>query len=325
MEYKDYYAVLDVPRTASQDEIKRAYRKLARKYHPDVQSGPEAETRFREAGEAYEVLKDPEKRRAYDALGSDWQSGRDFRPPPGWDREFSFTREGGGDGFAGGAFGGGGGSAFSDFFETLFGHPGQRGPARGAARGFARPGSDRHARIEISLEDAFSGAERVLTLQEPQIGPGGDLAAQTRRVTVKIPKGITAGQQIRLRGKGSPGSSGGPPGDLLLEVAFTPHRLFRVEGRDLFLDLPVAPWEAALGARVPMPTPAGKVDITIPPNARAGQKLRLKGRGLPGKPPGSLYAVLQIALPPADTDAARAFYTRMAEELPFDPRAQMKR
>jgi curved DNA-binding protein len=314
MEYKDYYAILGVERTATQDEIKRAYRKLARQYHPDVKEGPDAVAKFQDAGEAYEVLKDPEKRRAYDALGSDWQAGSDFQRPPQGEPAYSYSNA---------DFGAGGRADFSDFFETLFGRgAGQTAQARGPQ--FHATGQDHRARIAIDLTDAFTGATRSLTLQVPQIGADGTLTRRDRNITVKIPKGISEGQHIRLRGQGAPGLGGGAPGDLLLEVTFNPHPMFRIDGKDLYLDLPVAPWEAALGARVRMPTPAGTVDISIPKNARAGQKLRLKGRGLPGHPPGSLYAVLQIALPPAKTDAARAFYEKMARELHFDPRANLK-
>jgi len=312
MEYKDYYRVLDVGRDASQDEIKRAYRKLARKYHPDVSDEPDAEERFKELQEAYEVLKDPEKRAAYDQLGRDWKQGQDFDPPPGWDTGFEFS---------GGGFTSADASDFSDFFESLFG--GVSGGFGSASRGggpAARGGRDHHARIAVDLEDAFHGAERTITLRMPQLDAGGHVVEREHKLNVKIPRGIRPGQQIRLTGQGGNGPDG-RTGDLYLTVEFKPHRLYRVEGKDLFLELPIAPWEAALGATVKVPTPAGAVDMTVPAGSRGGQKLRLKGRGLPGKPAGDLYAVLRVAVPPADNDRARALYRQMREELDFDPRA----
>jgi len=312
MEYKDYYRVLDVGRDASQDEIKRAYRKLARKYHPDVSDEPDAEERFKELQEAYEVLKDPEKRAAYDQLGRNWKQGQDFDPPPGWDTGFEFS---------GGGFSGADASRFSDFFESLFG--GVSGGFGSASRGggpATRGGRDHHARIAVDLEDAFHGAERTITLRMPQLDAGGHVVEREHKLNVKIPRGIRPGQQIRLTGQGGNGPDG-RTGDLYLTVEFKPHRLYRVEGKDLFLELPIAPWEAALGATVKVPTPAGAVDMTVPAGSRGGQKLRLKGRGLPGKPAGDLYAVLRVAVPPADNDRARALYRQMREELDFDPRA----
>ena len=312
MEYKDYYRVLDVGRDASQDEIKRAYRKLARKYHPDVSAEPDAEERFKELQEAYEVLKDPEKRAAYDQLGHNWKQGQDFDPPPGWDTGFEFS---------GGGFTNSDASGFSDFFESLFGGPGG-GFGGGTRRSgpTARGGRDHHARIAVDLEDAFHGAERTISLRMPQLDASGHVVEREHKLNVKIPKGIRPGQQIRLSGQGGKGSDG-RAGDLYLTVEFKPHRLYRVEGKDLFLELPIAPWEAALGATVKVPTPAGAVDMTVPAGSRGGQKLRLKGRGLPGKPAGDLYAVLRIAVPPADNDRARALYRQMRDELDFDPRA----
>jgi len=307
MEYKDYYQILGVERTATQDEIKRAYRKLARKYHPDVSKEPDAEDRFKEMGEAYEVLKDPEKRAAYDQLGANWQAGQDFRPPPGWDAGFEFS----------GGFTGEDASAFSDFFETLFG---QRA-GRAAGGGFHRQGEDHHARILIDVEDAFQGAVRTLTLHTPEVDAQGHVYTRERTLNVRIPKGVKQGQLIRLGGQGSPGIGGGKTGDLYLEVDFKPHPFYHVEGRDLYLELPLAPWEAALGARVKVPTPAGKVDLRIPENSQAGRKLRLKGRGIPGKSPGDLYVTLKIVLPPADNDKAKSLYQQMAEDISFNPRA----
>jgi curved DNA-binding protein len=316
MEFKDYYKIMGVERTATQDEIKRAYRKLARKFHPDVSKEPDAETRFKEVGEAYEVLKDPEKRAAYDQLGMNWKAGQEFRPPPDWDANFEFS----GSGFTGGDA-----SAFSDFFESLFGRgfTGGFSGTRHSGGRFHAQGEDHHAKILIDLEDAFHGATRSLSLRVPEVDPQGRLSTHERTLNVRIPKGVRQGQQIRLSGQGAPGLGGGKAGDLYLEVEFKPHALYTVEGRDLYLNLPVAPWEAALGAKVKAPTPAGVIDLTIPGGSTSGRKLRLKGRGIPGTPPGDLYAVLQIALPPGDNAQAKALYQRMEAELNFNPRARL--
>lgn len=308
MDFRDYYQILGVERDASQDEIKRAYRKLARQFHPDVSSESDAEARFKEVGAAYEVLKDPEKRVAYDQLGANWQGGEQFTPPPGWDAGFEF----GGGGFTGGA-------DFSEFFESLFGRATQ-GSHR---QGFQAAGEDRHAKILIDLEDAFTGATRAVSLRVPEVDPHGHMVAGLRTLNVKIPKGVKSGQRIRLAGQGAPGLSSGTAGDLYLEIEFRPHARYRVEERDLYLDLPIAPWEAALGYKVQVPTPSGKVDLTIPPGAVSGQKLRLKGRGIPGNPAGDLYMVLQIALPPANTEQIKALYKEMADTLAFNPRAKL--
>ncbi len=316
MEFKDYYKIMGVERDATQDQIKRAYRKLARKYHPDVSKEPDAEARFKEVGEAYEVLKDPEKRAAYDQLGANWKAGTEFNPPPDWDAGFEF----GGGGFTGGAAAG----DYSDFFESLFGRGfgGVRG-AGGRRRGFHARGEDHHARVLIDLEDAFHGATRSITLRHPELDSSGHVVTRERTLNVKIPKGVKEGQRIRLAGQGAPGIGEGPAGDLYLEIGFNPHPLYRVEGRDLYLDLPVAPWEAALGATVKTPTPNGPVDLKIPPGTRSGQKLRLKGRGIPGKPPGDIYVIPQIVLPPANTATAKALYEKMKQELAFNPRAKL--
>jgi len=306
MEFKDYYQIMGVAREASQDEIKRAYRQLARKYHPDVSKEPDAEARFKEVGEAYEVLKDLEKRAAYDQLGSNWKQGQDFRPPPDWNAGFEFS----------GGFGGDGAADFSDFFSSLFGGATRQ---RGSG-GYKARGEDHHAKILIDLEDTFSGATRALDLRAPQLDPQGRMAVATRTLNVSIPKGIRTGQHIRLAGQGTPGMGGGTAGDLYLEVDFKPHPLYRVEGRDLYLDLPLAPWEAALGATVTAPTPGGSVQVKVLPNTQAGRKLRLKGRGIPGDPPGDLYLVLQVALPGADSERAKEIYQTMARELAFNPR-----
>ena len=311
MEFRDYYEVLGLERSATEDDVKRAFRKLARKYHPDVNQDTDAEEKFKQVGEAYEVLKDPEKRAAYDQLGENWQAGQNFNAPPDWDEGFEFSGDGADQ------------AAFSDFFDSLFGGQRASGPRHHGTREFHGPGQDHHAKIVIDLKAAYEGATRTITLRAPEVDPAGHVRVQDRSLKVKIPKGVTAGQHIRLAGQGTPGIGQGPAGDLYLEVQFQPDRLFRVEGRDVYCDLPIAPWEAALGGSVKMPTPDGPVDLKIPKAAKSGQKLRLKGRGIPGKPAGHLYAVLKIVVPSADTDEHRALYEQMAREMKFDPRAKM--
>jgi curved DNA-binding protein len=312
MKYKDYYDILGLQRTATQDEIKGVYRKLARKYHPDVNKAADAEERFKEIGEAYQVLKDPEKRAAYDRMGSNWQNGQDFQPPPNWDAGFEHTGRGPGAGANAGDF--------SDFFETMFG--GRAGGGRGSRGG--RPmnaaGQDHHAKVVVELEDSYRGAQRKITLRVPVVDAQGRQSAQERVLDVTIPKGVREGQHLRLTGQGAPGIGQGPAGDLYLEIAFAPHRLYRVEGRDVYLELPLAPWEAALGATVSVPTPDGSVSLTIPPNSAAGRKLRLKGKGIPGSTPGDLYVQMQIVLPPANNDNVRDAYLALEKAASFDPR-----
>lgn len=312
MDYKDYYKTLGVDRKATQDELKRAYRKLARKYHPDVSKEVDAELKFKELGEAYEVLKDPEKRVAYDQLGSNWNSQQGFKPPPDFGAGFEFH---------GAPRGGGGQEGFSDFFESLFGHAG--GPG-GGNRGFHMQGEDHHAKILVDLEDSYHGASRSISLQMPETTPNGHVVSRSRTLKVSIPKGVRQGQQIRLGGQGAKGKGSGKAGDLYLEIEFNSHHFYRVEGADVYLELPVAPWEAALGASVKVPTPSGAIDLKIPANSKTGKKLRLKSRGIPAKIPGDLYVVLQIVLPPADDEKSRAIYKRMHEEMSFDPRASME-
>ena len=326
MKYKDYYETLGVARGATQDEIKHAYRKLARKYHPDVSKMADAEARFKEINEANEVLKDPEKRAAYDQMGSNWKAGQEFQPPPNWDAGFEFRGGQGGAGpfGAGGSFGSGEGFDASDFFESLFGRRGAAGAA-GPRRRASMSGEDHHAKVLIDLEDSYRGAERSISLRAPAEGPDGRVAMQERRLDVHIPKGIRPGQHLRLAGQGAPGTGGAPAGDLYLEIEFNPNPRFRVEGGDVYTDLPLAPWEAALGATVDVVTPEGTVQLTVPKGSAAGRRLRLKGRGLPGKNPGDLYAVLQIVVPKADSDAARAAYENLAKTFAgFDPRARQQ-
>lgn len=312
MDFKDYYTVMGVERDASQDEIKRAYRKLARKYHPDVSKEPDAEVRFKEVGEAYEALKDPEKRAAYDQLGANWKNGQDFNPPPDWDAGFEFR---------GGGFTGSDSANYSDFFESLFGQGFQAGQATHG--GFKARGDDHHAKVVIDLEDAYAGATRSITLQAPEVSSDGHVTTKQRTLNVKIPKGVKQGQRIRLSGQGSPGMGGQPAGDLYLEIEFKPHSIYRVEAHDVYLDLPITPWEAALGATLKVPTPGGPVDLKIKEGTTSGSKLRLKGRGIPGNPPGDLYIVPKITLPLASNDAAKKLYREMEQELPYNPRANL--
>ena len=314
MDFKDYYKTMGLERKASQDEIKRAYRKLARKFHPDVSKEADAEARFKELGEAYAVLKDPEKRAAYDQLGANWKAGQEFQPPPDWDAGFEFS---------GGGFAGGDGSVHSDFFESLFGHGfGSAQTGRGRS-GFHARGEDHHAKVLIDLEEAYKGATRDITLRTPELNKDGHVTTKQRTLSVKIPKGVKQGQRIRVPGQGSPGIGEGRAGDLYLEIEFNPHRLYRVEGRDVYFDLPVAPWEAALGATVKAPTPEGPVDLKVPAGTTAGRKLRMRKRGIPGTPPGDLYVTLAITLPAADSDAAKELYLKMEKELGYNPRARL--
>jgi curved DNA-binding protein len=311
MEFRDYYDILEVTREASADEIKRAYRKMARKFHPDISKEPNAEERFKQVGEAYEVLKDAEKRAAYDQLGENWQAGQDFRPPPDWDQGFEHAGAGFED------------AQFSDFFESLFGQRrGGDGHAHGQ-RDFHMRGADSHAKVLIDVEDAYRGTSRTLTLKHPQMGADGRPHLNERTLNVRIPKGVRQGQNIRLAKQGGAGIGAGEPGDLYLEVDFSSHPFFHVEGKDVYLDLPVAPWEAALGAKISIPTPETRLDLKIPANSGAGKKLRLKGKGIPSKNPGDLYAVLRITLPPADSASAEKAYREFEQASNFNPRTGM--
>ena len=313
MEFKDYYAALGVERSATQDEIKRAYRKLARKYHPDVSKEPDAEARFKEVAEAYEALQDPEKRAAYDDLGKRYERGQQFQPPPDWGSGYEFS---------GGDAGFGEDGDFSDFFSSLFGRH-ARASGAGDAAG---PGQDHHAKVAITLEDAYQGARRTLSLRMPVVDADGHITLRDHRIEVTIPKGVREGQHLRLAGQGGPGSDGAPAGDLYLEIAFEPHPRFRVDGRDIYVDLPISPWEAALGAHPELVTPLGTVELNVPAGSATGHKLRLKGRGLPGNPPGDLYAVLKIVQPPTDTPAARRAFEQLASEFSdFNPRTGQAR
>jgi curved DNA-binding protein len=316
LQFKDYYQALGVSREATADEIKKAYRKLARKHHPDLSKEAGAEARMKEVNEAYAVLSDPEKRAAYDALGRGYQPGQDFRPPPDWDANFEFSGPG---------IGGAEAAEFSDFFAELFGRMGSRGHEGTFSRRdtrFEARGEDHHARIVLDLEDAWRGATRQISLRVPKMDASGRVALDTRTLDVRIPKGVREGQLIRLAGQGSPGFGSGPPGDLLLEVHFRPHERFQASGRDLLVDLPVAPWEAALGSVIPVRLPDGStLKVRIPAGAQSGRQLVVRGKGIPGNPPGDLELTVRVVLPPADTARARELYEQMARELRFDPRA----
>lgn len=304
MEFKDYYEALGVKPDATDAEIKAAYRKLARKYHPDKNKEPGSEEKFKAINEANEALKDPEKRRQYDQIrAGGYRQGEQFRPPPGFGQ--------GGGGFDFGDMGGRGGGDFSDFFESLFGGAGRgRGPQQQAQ---ARRGRDIQARIETDLQTAFTGGKTRVVLNDSN---GGE-----RTLEVKIPAGIASGQTIRLGGQGHPGVGGGPSGDLLLEIGIRDDARFRLDGRTVTHTLPITPWEAALGATVPVPTLGGHVDLRIPAGSQSGRKLRLKGRGLPGAEAGDQIVVLEIRVPVPETHEEQAAYAEFKEAFSsFDPR-----
>lgn len=311
MEYQDYYKILGVDRNADAATIKKRYRILAQKYHPDISKEPNAEEKFKEVKEAYEVLKDPTKRKAYDQMGSQWQAGQSFTPPPGW--EFRSTSDGGQEEFNAGAF--------SEFFENLFG---QRVHGQAHRQTYSQPGQDQFSKIPIFLEEAYQGAERIIRLQEPESDQRtGQVRLKTRQIKVKIPAGVTEGQQIRLAHQGMPGRDGGRNGDLYLEIQLVPHPLYTVKDRDIYLSLPVTPWEAALGAKVIVPTLGGKVELNIPAGSQTGRQLRLRGRGLGGKSPGDQYILLVIHIPEPKTPQQRELYEKMANEMPFNPRLEL--
>jgi curved DNA-binding protein len=318
VEFKDYYQVMGVARDATEAQIKHAYRRLARKYHPDVSKEKDAEARFKELGEAYEVLKSPEKRAAYDQLGQGPRPGENFKPPPDWGSGFEFS--------GAGPSGTAGGADYSDFFESLFGGAAggaRRGGRRGAPGSDADRGEDHHAKVLLDLDAALQGGSRQMTLRIPEIDAEGRLVSRDRTLNVQVPKGILPGQTIRLAGQGGAAPAGGKPGDLFIEVEFEPHPLYKIDGSDLYLDLPIAPWEAALGATVKTPTPSGIVELKIPPGSHAGSQLRLKSRGLPAAKPGDLYVVLTIALPAATDEKSKEAYRAMAAALPFNPRSRL--
>lgn len=313
MEYKDYYKTIGIPRDTAHDEIKRAYRKLARKFHPDINKDPAAEGKFKELGEAYEVLSDPEKRAAYDKFGSNWQQGEDFQPPPDWDAGFEFS---------GAGFGGAGQAGSSDFFSQLFGSGQFR---QGTTESFTNNGEDQHARIIITLAEAWHGVKKTFTLVKPTINDQGQLINGQHTITVTMPKGVTEGQKICLQGQGMPGNGGGKHGDLYLEISFEKHPLFTAARRDILLRLPITPWEAALGEKIECPTLGGPVHLDIPANSQNGRKLRLKNRGLcTASHSGDQIVTLQIVIPTAKTDKEKEVYRNMAKVMPMNPRQSMK-
>ena len=329
MDFKDYYATLGIDRTATQDEVKRAYRKLARKYHPDVSKEADAEVHFKEVAEAHKALIDTERRAAYNDIAQRHASGQPFEPPPGWDTGFAYS----GRGPAGGAgrqarsqhTDAGNSTDFSDFFGALFGRAGAEGLHGRNPGGGPVQGRDHHAKIAIGLLDACQGAERMVSLHMPVVSATGHTTLQERRLEVHIPKGVREGQHLRLAGQGALGHDGAPAGDLFLEIQFLTHPVFRVDGADISFDLPVAPWEAALGATVKAPTPGGHVALAIPAGSPHGRRLRLKGKGLPGKVPGDLFAVLRMALPPVESDADTAAYRAFEYAFAgYNPRAALE-
>ena len=316
MDYKDYYKILGVSKEASKEEIKRAYRNQARKYHPDVNKDVGAEASFKEIGEAYEVLKDDEKRKAYDTFGNNYQAGQDFRPPPDWDSRYQGGRQTSQQASS---------ARYSDFFESIFGG----GAAHFSSEDFSpfgqesnSPGQDLHAKISITLEDSYNGVKRTITLNRTVNDGDGRLSTKPQSLQVTIPKGIIEGQQIRLEGQGDLGFGQGARGNLFLEIVFEAHPLFTVSKRDVFLTLPVTPWEAALGETIAVPTLGGKVDLKLPENSQAGNKLRLKGRGLSTKnQTGNQYVILAIHTPAAKTVEQKELYEKMAKLMPYNPRS----
>jgi curved DNA-binding protein len=309
MEFKDYYKTMGVDEKATPEEIKKAYKKLARRFHPDVSKEPDAEQRFKEVGEAYEVLRDESRRREYDnmrisgAMGGNGQ----FRPPPGWESATHFRD------------GEGGAADFSDFFEAMFGHNGSfRRPAGGGMR---MRGEDLHAELALLLEEAWLGCEQQIAVRIPEVDEHGLMSHRVRKLNIKVPPGTGDGSVLRIKGQGAPGMGDGGAGDLLVTIRLAQHPLYTVDGRNLALVVPLAPWEAALGCKLEVPTLKGKTRVTIPANSQSGQKLRLAGLGMPGLPPGDFFLVLKIVMPAHANEKARSLYEELQRETPFNPRS----
>lgn len=310
MEFKDYYSILEVADTATPEEIKKSYKRLARKYHPDVSKEENAEARFKEVAEAYEVLKDAKKRQEYDqlkAMGARGQGDR-FTPPPGWESATHF--------YEGGSHG-----DFSDFFEAMFGRDGGFHHGRGGSQHVHKRGEDVHAELALLLEEASNGCEQVLQVRVPEVDERGLISHRVKKLKVKVPPGTAAGSVLRMKGQGAPGIGGGGPGDLLVRITLAPHPLFSVEGRHVSLVVPLLPWEAALGCKVTIPALKGKTRVSIPPGSQTGQKLRLVGLGLPGEPPGDFLVVLKVVMPDSINDAAKGLYRQLQEQDASNPRA----
>lgn len=314
MEFVDYYKVMGLEEDASADEIKRTYRKLARKYHPDVSDAADSEARFKEVGEAYKVLKDPARRREYDELKKYQSSGGGgFQPPPEWRSRESINPE---------DFSGTAGGDYSDFFEQIFGSRFRQQGGAHTEQHFDARGQDMHSTLPVSIMDAFNGASIALSLKTPVVHDDGSIRTEQKTLKVKVPAGVTHGQKIRLRGQGGPGVGQGSAGDLYIEIQVREDEQFHLDGRDVSVSVPVTPWEAALGASIEVPTLSGQVKMTVPASARQGQRLRLKGRGLPGKVPGDQYVVLSVVVPEAVTEEQKQAYRAMSELWPVNPRAK---
>ncbi|MBI9111617.1 DnaJ C-terminal domain-containing protein [Maridesulfovibrio ferrireducens] len=324
VKYKDYYKLLGVSRSASKEEISKAFKKLARKHHPDLNhDNPESETKFKEINEAYEVLKDAKKRKMYDQFGADWEHGQNFQPPPGQ----------GGRNFGGQSFGGAqgfGGGDFSDFFETIFGGAGGGRGGFSGASGFGgggfqqRPqkGADSETTLTLTLEEAYKGGSKSISVQERTTGPGGHPMVQSKKLDVNVPAGIKDGQKIRLASQGAPGPGDGPSGDLYLKIKLAPHQLYKVEENNIILDLPLAPWEAALGSKVKVPTLDGMIEMNIPAGMGSGKKMRVKGRGLgAGAKKGDQFVRVMVQVPVADSDEIKKLWAELSEKTEFSPRS----
>ncbi len=320
MEFKDYYQILGLNYDAGADDIKKAYRKLARKYHPDVSKEAGAEDKFKEVSEAYEVLKDPEKRAEYDQLRTMGARASDgsFRPPPGWESAAHFND---------GGFTQADASSFSDFFEQIFG---RGGSAHRTYRGnhqtsFRMRGEDIHLRLPLFLEEAYAGGEKSIQYQVPMVDEHDLVSHRPKTLKITIPPGIGNGQHLRLKGQGAPGVGGGQNGDLLIEIQLATHPVYQVDGKNLLMQLPVSPWEAALGGNIVVPTLSGKISLTIPPNSNETTKLRMKGKGMPGKTPGDLIVALKIVMPKQQTERGKQLFEALKQELDFNPRVELEK